>query len=131
MRIAHTMIRVGNLEKSVQFYTDVLNMNIIKRTEYPEGKFTLVFLGYGDEKSTATIELTYNWETPHYDIGNGFGHIALEVNNIYALCDSIVEKGGNVVRAPGPMKHGSTVIAFIEDPDGYKIELIARSTTSN
>lgn len=126
MRIAHTMIRVRNLEKSVQFYTNVLNMQIIKRKEYPEGKFTLVFLGYGDEKSTATVELTYNWETSHYDIGNGFGHIALEVNDIYVLCDNIAAKGGKVVRAPGPMKHGTTVIAFVEDPDGYKIELIER-----
>ncbi|MBP9726289.1 MAG: lactoylglutathione lyase [Gammaproteobacteria bacterium] len=126
MRIAHTMIRVGNLEKSIQFYTDVLGMQIIKRKDYPEGRFTLVFVGYGPEPTTALIELTYNWDTSHYDIGNGFGHIALHVSDIYGLCQLVTHKGGKVTRAPGAMKHGTTVIAFIEDPDGYKIELIER-----
>lgn len=126
MRIAHTMIRVGNLEKAIAFYTDVLQMKEIKRNEYPEGKFTLVFLGYGDESDTAVLELTHNWETDHYDIGEGYGHIAIEVKDIYGLCESIKAKGGKVTREPGPMKHGTTVIAFVEDPDGYKIELIER-----
>ncbi len=126
MRIAHTMIRVGNLEKSIQFYTDVLGMQVIKRKDYPEGRFTLVFVGYGPEPTTALIELTYNWDTSHYDIGNGFGHIALHVSDIYGLCQSVTQKGGKVTRAPGAMKHGASVIAFIEDPDGYKIELIER-----
>jgi len=126
MRIAHTMLRVGNLEKSIQFYIDVLGMSVIKRKEYPEGRFTLVFVGYGPEPTTALIELTYNWDTAHYDIGTGFGHVALIVNNIYELCKTIADKGGKVTREPGAMKHGTTVIAFIEDPDGYKIELIEK-----
>lgn len=124
MRIAHTMIRVADLKKSLQFYTDVLQMTILKRNEYPEGKFTLVFLGYGAEKDTAVLELTHNWETDLYTLGSGYGHIAIEVEDIYGLCDAITEKGGNVTRAPGPMKHGTTVIAFVEDPDHYPIELI-------
>lgn len=126
MRIAHTMIRVGNLERAIAFYTDVLQMKQIKRNEYPEGKFTLVFLGYGDESDTAVLELTHNWDTDHYDIGDGYGHIAIEVKDIYNLCESVKAKGGKVTREPGPMKHGTTVIAFVEDPDGYKIELIER-----
>lgn len=126
MRIAHTMLRVTNLEKSIQFYTDVLQMEVLKRNEYPEGKFTLVFLGYGPEEETAVLELTHNWETEQYELGNGYGHIALEVKDIYGLCDTIKAKGGNVTRAPGPMKHGATVIAFVEDPDHYQIELIQR-----
>lgn len=126
MRIAHTMIRVGNLEKSIQFYTDILGMSVIKRKEYPEGRFTLVFVGYGPEPTTALIELTYNWDTSHYELGSGFGHIALHVDDIYGLCHIVTEKGGKVTRPPGAMKHGKTVIAFIEDPDGYKIELIEK-----
>ena len=126
MRIAHTMIRVGNLEKSIQFYTDVLGMQIIKRKDYPEGRFTLVFVGYGPEATTALIELTYNWDTSHYDVGNGFGHIALHVNDIVGLCKKVSDSGAKVTRAPGAMKHGTTVIAFIEDPDGYNIELIEK-----
>lgn len=130
MRIAHTMIRVGNLEKSLQFYTDAFGMQIIKRKDYPEGRFTLVFVGYGPEPTTALIELTYNWDISSYEIGNGFGHIALEVQDICGLCQTIAEKGRKITRAPGAMKHGTTVIAFVEDPDGYKIELIERSVES-
>lgn len=126
MRIAHTMLRVGDLQRAIQFYTDVLQMKLLRQKDYPEGKFTLAFLGYGEEASTAVLELTYNWDTAHYELGNGYGHIAIEVQDIYTICDSITEKGGKVVRAPGPMKHGTTVIAFVEDPDGYKIELIER-----
>lgn len=114
------MIRVGDLERSVKFYTEVLGMRLMKKKEYPEGKFTLVFLGYGEE----SLELTYNWDTNAYDIGTGFGHIAIGVDDIYTTCQEIAGKGGRVTREPGPMKHGTTVIAFIEDPDGYKIELI-------
>lgn len=124
MRIAHTMIRVVDLDKSLHFYTEILQMKIIKRNEYPGGKFTLVFLGYGSEEETAVLELTHNWETDHYELGNGYGHIAIIVDDIYGLCENITNKGGNVTRAPGPMKHGTTVIAFVEDPDGYQIELI-------
>ena len=120
------MIRVGHLDQSIQFYTEVLGMKLLRQKNYPEGKFTLAFLGYGDEASTAVLELTHNWDTLHYDLGNGYGHIAIEVQDIYAICDGIIAKGGKVVRAPGPMKHGTTVIAFVEDPDGYKIELIER-----
>ena len=126
MRIAHTMIRVGDLTKSLHFYTEILGMKLLRQKDYPEGKFTLAFVGYDEEAVTAAIELTYNWDTTHYDIGTGFGHIALEVQDIYAICENITEKGGKVVRAPGPMKHGTTVIAFVEDADGYKIELIER-----
>ena len=130
MRIIHTMLRVGNLKTSVAFYTDVLGMTLLRQQDYPEGTFTLAFLGYGPEAETAVIELTDNWDTDHYDIGTGFGHIAIEVQDIYALCDAIKNKGGTVTREPGPMKHGATVIAFVEDPDGYKIELIERQSLS-
>ena len=116
------MIRVGDLDRSVDFYTQVLGMH----KEYPEGKFTLVFLGYGKEEEEHCLELTYNWDTDAYDLGTGYGHIAIGVDDIYATCKEIVSKGGKVTREPGPMKHGSTVIAFVEDPDGYKIELITR-----
>lgn len=126
MRILHTMIRVGNLDESLAFYTGILGMRLLRRHEYPEGKFTLAFVGYGDESATAVIELTYNWDTDHYDVGNGFGHIALAVDDAKAACDRIRDRGGKVVREAGPMKHGTTVIAFVEDPDGYKIELIER-----
>ncbi len=126
MRILHTMIRVGNLERSIAFYQDVLGMSVLRKKDYPDGKFTLVFIGYGPESEGAVIELTHNWDTDAYEQGNAFGHIALEVDDAYVACDKIRALGGNVVREAGPMKHGSTVIAFIEDPDGYKIELIQK-----
>ena len=124
MRFLHTMLRVGNLERSIQFYTQVMGMYVIRQKDYPEGKFTLVFLGYGNENEQHCLELTYNWDKTSYDLGDGFGHIAIGCNDIYGLCHEIGKKGGVVSRAPGPMKHGQTVIAFVEDPDGYKIELI-------
>lgn len=127
MRIAHTMIRTGDLDRSIAFYTDLLGMKVFKNKEYPSGKFTLVFLGYSE--NAATLELTYNWEGPStYAIGTGFGHIAIETEDIYSLCSKVEAGGGKVTRPPGPMKHGGSVIAFIEDPDGYKIELIDRSS---
>lgn len=124
-RFLHTMFRVFDLDKSIAFYTDVLGMKQIRRSEHPEGKFTNVFVGYGDETEETVLELTYNWdpETP-YEHGSGFGHIALGVPDIYKTCEALRTAGANIVREPGPMKHGTTVIAFIEDPDGYKIELI-------
>ena len=124
MLILHTMIRVGNLDRSLDFYTRVLGMQLLRKHEYPEGRFTLAFVGYGAEESNSVIELTWNWDTESYDLGNGFGHVALGVDDIYGACDKIRAAGGKVVREPGPMKHGTTVIAFVEDPDGYKIELI-------
>ncbi|ABC99427.1 lactoylglutathione lyase [Thermostichus sp. MS-CIW-21] len=124
MRLLHTMIRVGNLERSLQFYCDVLGMHLLRKKDYPSGEFTLAYVGYGDESETAVLELTYNWGTDHYELGNGYGHIAIGVEDIYSTCEAIKARGGKVVREPGPMKHGSTVIAFVEDPDGYKIELI-------
>jgi lactoylglutathione lyase len=124
MRILHTMLRVGNLEESIDFYTKVLGMKLLRRKDYPDGEFTLAFLGYGEESSHTVIELTHNWGTEKYDLGNAYGHIALGVEDIYATCTGIKELGGKVIREPGPMKHGSTVIAFVEDPTGYKIELI-------
>lgn len=124
MRILHTMIRVGNLDRSIAFYTEVLGMRLLRRNDYPEGRFTLAFVGYGEESESAVIELTFNWDTASYDLGNGFGHIALEVPDAHAACDAIRQRGGKVTREAGPMKHGTTVIAFVEDPDGYKIELI-------
>jgi len=126
MRILHAMMRVGNLERSIAFYQDVLGMSVLRKKDYPDGKFTLVFIGYGPESEGAVIELTHNWDTDAYEQGNAFGHIALEVDDAYVACDKIRALGGNVVREAGPMKHGSTVIAFIEDPDGYKIELIQK-----
>lgn len=126
MRILHTMIRVGNLDRSIEFYTQVLGMAVLCRKDYPQGKFTLVFIGYGPESEEAVIELTHNWDQSTYDQGDAFGHIALEVDNAYEACEKIRSLGGNVVREAGPMKHGETVIAFIEDPDGYKIELIQK-----
>ncbi|PZU94424.1 MAG: lactoylglutathione lyase [Pseudanabaena sp.] len=124
MRVLHTMIRVGDLERSLDFYSNVLGMQILRRKDYPNGRFTLAFVGYGDESSNAVIELTHNWDTTEYDIGSGYGHIALGMENIYSACEAIREKGGKITREPGPMKHGTTEIAFVEDPDGYKIELI-------
>lgn len=128
MRILHTMIRVGDLKRSIDFYTNVLHMKLLRQSDYPDGKFTLAFLGYGDESDHTVIELTYNWGVDSYDMGNAFGHIALGVDDIYATCEAIRAAGGNIVREPGPMKHGTTVIAFVEDPDGYKIELIEESS---
>jgi lactoylglutathione lyase len=118
------MLRVGDLDRSLEFYTNVLGMKVLRRKDYPEGKFTLAFVGYQNESEGAVIELTHNWDTSSYDLGNGYGHIALEVEDAYAACAAIKEKGGRVTREAGPMKHGTTVIAFVEDPDGYKIELI-------
>ncbi|MAT50007.1 MAG: lactoylglutathione lyase [Porticoccaceae bacterium] len=124
MRLLHTMLRVGNLDTAIAFYRDVLGMSLLRKKDYPDGRFTLAFLGYGPEDETAVIELTWNWDTDSYEPGTGFGHIAVGVDDIYATCERIRGAGGKVVREPGPMKHGSTVIAFIEDPDGYKVELI-------
>lgn len=128
MRILHTMLRVADLEKSLAFYTGVLGMKLLRRADYPDGKFTLAFIGYSDEASGAAIELTHNWGVEKYEPGNAFGHIAIEVEDAYTACETIKQRGGKVVREAGKMKHGSTVIAFIEDPDGYKIELIQKKS---
>lgn len=127
MRILHTMIRVGDLQRSIAFYTEVLGMKLLRRQDYPDGRFTLAFVGYGPETEQAAIELTHNWDTPSYDLGNGFGHVALAVPDAHAACAEIKRRGGVVTREAGPMKHGTTVIAFVRDPDGYMIELIQRS----
>ena len=124
MRILHTMLRVGNIDRSLEFYTKVLGMKLLRRKDYPEGRFTLAFVGYGDESSHAVIELTHNWDTSSYDLGNGFGHVAIEVEDAQKACEETRKLGGKVVREAGPMKHGTTVIAFVEDPDGYRIEFI-------
>lgn len=124
MRMLHTMLRVGNLERSLAFYTDVLGMKILRQNDYPEGRFTLAFVGYGDEDHHTVIELTHNWDTESYELGTAFGHIAIGVDDAYKACEEIKARGGKVVREAGPMKGGVTVIAFVEDPDGYKIELI-------
>jgi lactoylglutathione lyase len=126
MRILHTMIRVGDLERSIKFYTEVLGMRVLRSKEYPDGRFTNTFVGYDDESKAAVLELTYNWDTHSYDLGNGYGHVAVAVEDAYKACDEIRKRGGKVTREAGPMKHGTTVIAFAEDPDGYKIELIQR-----
>ena len=126
MRILHTMLRVGDLDRSLAFYTEVLGMRELRRQDYPSGRFTLAFVGYGPESASAVLELTHNWDTPAYEIGTGFGHVAIEVADAYAACAAIKARGGKVVREAGPMKHGTTVIAFVEDPDGYKIELIQK-----
>ena len=128
MRILHTMLRVGNLERSIAFYRDVLGMELISRKDYPEGKFTLAFLGFAKNPEQAEIELTYNWGVDRYEIGTAYGHIAIGVADIHAVCSRIREAGGKITREPGPMKHGTTVIAFVADPDGYKIELIDERT---
>ncbi|WP_018276490.1 lactoylglutathione lyase [Teredinibacter turnerae] len=124
MRFLHTMIRVGDLDKSIAFYTDVLGMELLSKDDFPDGRFTLAFVGYGNEADNTVLELTHNWDTPSYDLGNGFGHLAIGVPDVYDACDKIKAAGGKVVREPGPMKHGTTVLAFVEDPDGYKIELL-------
>ncbi len=127
MRMLHVMLRVTDLDRSIAFYTDVLKMKVLRKTDYPEGKFTLVFLGYADESKSTVLELTYNWGTDQYDLGNAYGHIAIGVDDIYKTCEQIKQGGGKVTREPGPMKHGTTVLAFIEDPDKYKIELLERA----
>jgi lactoylglutathione lyase len=127
MRLLHTMLRVGDLDRSIDFYTNVLGMKVLRRKDYPEGKFTLAFVGYDDEAKTAVIELTHNWDTKKYEIGTGYGHIAIGVPDAKKACDAVRAKGGKVTREAGPMKHGTTVIAFVEDPDGYKIEFIERA----
>ena len=128
MRILHTMIRVGNLDRSLAFYSDVLGMRLLRKQDYPEGRLSLAFIGYCEESEGAVLELTHNWDTPAYELGNGFGHVALGVDDAYATCALIKERGGKVTREAGPMKHGTTVIAFVEDPDGYKIEFIQKGT---
>jgi lactoylglutathione lyase len=124
MRILHTMLRVGNLQKSIDFYTQVLGMKLLRQQDYPDGKFTLAFIGYGEEATHTVIELTYNYGVESYDLGNGYGHIALGCDDVYATCAKIRAAGGKVTREPGPMMHGTTILAFVEDPDGYKIELL-------
>jgi len=124
MRLLHTMLRVGNLEKSIGFYTNVLGMTLLRKEDFPDGKFTLAFVGYGDEASHSVIELTYNYGVESYDIGKGYGHIAVGCEDVYSTCDKIRAAGGKIVREPGPMMHGTTILAFVEDPDGYKIELL-------
>jgi lactoylglutathione lyase len=126
MRLLHTMLRVGDLDRSIAFYTEVLGMRLLRRQDYPAGEFTLAFLGYGDETANTVIELTYNWGTDHYDLGTGYGHIAIEVDDVYAATDAIKARGGQILREAGPMNAGSTIIAFVADPDGYPIELIGK-----
>lgn len=128
MRMLHTMLRVGDLDESLKFYCDVLGMKLLRKKDYPGGEFTLAFVGYGDESDHTVLELTYNWGVDQYDLGDAYGHIAIGVDDIYGTCEQIKERGGKVVREPGPMKHGSTVIAFVQDPTGYKIELIQLGT---
>ncbi|WPC73282.1 lactoylglutathione lyase [Vibrio porteresiae] len=130
-RILHTMLRVGNLDTSIAFYTDIMGMKLLRKSENTEYKYTLAFVGYSDESEGAVIELTYNWGVESYDLGNAFGHIAIGVDDIYTTCDAIKAAGGNVTREPGPVKGGTTHIAFVEDPDGYKIELIQNSQASS
>jgi lactoylglutathione lyase len=125
MRLLHTMIRVGDLDRSIHFYTDVLGMKLLRRKDYPDGEFTLAFLGYGDEQNNTVLELTYNWGVTQYDIGNAFGHLAIEVDDVYRAAQRIREMGGEILREPGPMNAGTTIIAFVKDPDGYQIELLA------
>ena len=126
MRLLHTMLRVGNLQRSIDFYTGVLGMRLLRQKDYPDGKFTLAFVGYGDEADNTVIELTYNWDTDHYDLGTGYGHIAIEVEDVYEAVEELRNRGGKVIRDAGPMNAGTTIIAFIEDPDGYPVELIGR-----
>lgn len=130
MRLLHTMIRVGDLQRSIDFYTQVLGMRLLRKSDYPSGRFTNAFVGYDDESRAAVLELTHNWDTTSYDMGTGFGHVAVEVEDAYKACDEVKKRGGKVTREPGPMKHGSTVIAFVEDPDGYKIEFVQRKAAS-
>ncbi|MCW5893185.1 MAG: lactoylglutathione lyase [bacterium] len=124
MRMLHTMLRVGDLERSLAFYCEVLGMRLLRRKDYPSGRFTLAFVGYGDEADHTVLELTHNWDASHYDVGTGYGHVAIGVEDIYATCGALRARGATITREPGPMKHGGSVIAFLQDPDGYKIELI-------
>ena len=124
MRMLHTMIRVGDLERSLRFYCELLGMQLLRRKDYPGGRFTLAFVGYGAEDTDTVVELTHNWDTDHYELGTGFGHLALGVDDLYATCDALRARGARIVREPGPMQHGGSEIAFLEDPDGYRIELI-------
>mgnify|MGYP002713276650 CR=1 FL=1 len=124
MRLLHTMIRVGNLQRSIDFYTQILGMKLLRQKDYPDGRFTLAFVGYGDEKENSVIELTHNWDSESYDMGSGFGHLAIEVGDVYQATDKIREMGGEIIRDAGPMNAGTTIIAFVRDPDGYEIELI-------
>ena len=126
MRLLHVMLRVGNLDRSIAFYTELFGMTLLRRKDYPGGRFTLAFLGYGEESDTTVLELTHNWDTDSYELGQGLGHIEIAVDDVYEACDKLKAQGGNVVREAGPMQHGTTVIAFVEDPDGYKVELIGR-----
>jgi lactoylglutathione lyase len=130
MRLLHTMIRVGDLQRSIDFYTQVLGMRLLRKSDYPSGRFTNAFVGYDDESRAAVLELTHNWDTTSYDMGTGFGHVAVEVDDAYKACDEVKKRGGRVTREPGPMKHGTTVIAFVEDPDGYKIEFVQRKVAN-
>ncbi len=127
MRLLHTMLRVGDMDRSITFYTEVLGMTLLRRKDYPDGEFTLAFVGYGDEAHNSVIELTYNWGTASYELGTAYGHIALEVEDVYKACEDIRSRGGRITREPGPMKHGTSILAFVEDPDGYKIELLSPS----
>lgn len=126
MRILHTMLRVGNLERSIAFYTEVLGMQLLRQKDYPDGEFTLAFIGYGEESDNTVIELTYNWGVDSYEMGGAFGHIAIEVDDVYSATDTIRQRGGKIIRDAGPMNAGTTIIAFVEDPDGYQIELIGK-----
>jgi len=128
MRILHTMIRVGDLQRSLDFYTQVLGMRLLRKTDYAGGRFTNAFVGYDEESKTAVLELTHNWDTKSYDLGSGYGHVAIEVADAYQACEEVRKRGGRVAREAGPMKHGTTVIAFVEDPDGDKIEFVQRRT---
>ncbi|WP_137719376.1 lactoylglutathione lyase [Methylobacillus flagellatus] len=130
MRILHTMLRVGNLQRSIDFYQRVLGMRLLRQQDYPDGRFSLAFVGYGSENEHSALELTHNWDTDSYELGNAYGHIALEVDDAYAACEQVKQAGGKVVREAGPMKHGTIVIAFVEDPDGYKIEFIQKGSIS-
>lgn len=126
MRLLHTMLRVGNLQRSLDFYTEVLGMRLLRQKDYPTGRFTLAFVGYEDEDKGTVLELTHNWDTDAYDLGDAYGHIAVQVDNAADACEMVRTKGGKVTREAGPMKHGGSVIAFVEDPDGYKIEFVER-----
>jgi len=126
MRILHTMLRTGDLQRSIDFYTDILGMRLLRQKDYPDGKFSLAFIGYGDESENTVIELTYNWGVDSYEMGGAFGHIAIEVDDVYEAAARIRDKGGKIIREAGPMNAGTTIIAFVEDPDGYPIELIGR-----
>ena len=128
MRLLHTMLRVGDLDRSINFYTKVLGMKLLRKKEYPDGKFTLAFVGYDSEDRTAVLELTYNWGVDQYELGNAYGHVAIEVDNAHEACEAVKSSGGKVTREAGPMKHGATVIAFVQDPDGYKIEFVEKGS---